>query len=203
MSSIVLTQALIANQVATFPMGRIFNILSAPGGSLNITAERRAVSGGQTQPRVFNNVPAGTKFTADKGDEWTYLRVTSTVNQTVQIFVGDEDLQFNQAVTVTGSVNVAQTPVGTVTDHADVAVAGLGTDSTIVANASRRSVTVGSLSTNAPAAGKNLRVRAHGSAAGGYELQPGTNINIQYNGALDIVNPDAGAQTYYWQEYGP
>lgn len=191
MSSEVLTQALVAGQTATFPRGRIFNILSS-SAPLTVIADRRAVQGGQTQRRIFTNIPAGTKFTADRGDEWTYLQVTSGVNQNVSIFVGDEELAFNQAVSITGTANVQVLPSVAVADVADTAQAS-GTQTNIAANPARRRITIG-----CPIASANpVRVSGSGGAGKGIQIQPGTFVEFDTTAALFVRNDTAGAATWY------
>lgn len=195
MSSEVLTQALLAGVQATFGQGRIFNVLSA-SGPLTIVADRRSQAGGQTQPRRFTNVPAGTKFTAPKGDEWTYLQVTSAINQNVTIFIGDEDLQFNNAVTVTGTALVAINPSSGLTDTADT-VQAFGTQTVIAANAARRRITIGNRANSAA----NIRVSGAGGAGHGIELAPGVFTEFDTTASLTVRNDAAaGSATWYAEE---
>lgn len=199
MSSEVLTQAVGPAAPAAFGQGRIFNLLSAPGGPVTITAERRSVLGGQTQPRVFKNIPAGSKFTAPLGDEWTYLRLTSASNQTIQIFIGDEDMQFNNAVTVTGTASVSVNPSSAVNSPVATALAANTTDVTgVPANPARRRVTVYNLSTGA---GGPIRVSDTGATGRGFEIAAGTDQEIDTQAALGIrCDTAVGATWGYFEE---
>lgn len=152
------------------------------------------------------SIPAGTKLKRVK--EWTQATIGGPVGTTVQFFYGHEfaredetDFQTQIAVISGGSI-LASMGLGSPnapTDHADVAVATGVTSAVIPVNALRKSVTIGSLAANAPAT-TNLRVQAHGSATGGWELQPGQSVTLPTQAALDVKNGDANAQTYWWQE---
>src|SRR5579859_4015109 len=124
MSSDVLQQSLAANQVAIFGRGRIFNLLQA-ASPLNIVADYRGIGGGQTKHKVFNGTPAGSKFVSDPADgEWTYLRVANGgAPQTITLFVGSDDMSFNNAVTVTGVAQTQVQPSSTITDTAPIVTA--------------------------------------------------------------------------------
>lgn len=198
MSSIVLTQAVGPAAPAAFGQGRIFNILSAPGGPVTITLERRSIKGGQTQPRVFTNIPAGTKFTAAIDDEWTYARLTSASVQTIQIFIGDEDLQFNNAVTVTGTASVSVNPSSVINSPAASVLAANTTDATgVPANAGRRRVTIYNLSTGA---GGPIRVSDTGVTGRGFEIPAGTDQEFDTTSALFIRCDTATGATWGYVE---
>jgi hypothetical protein len=193
-SSEVLTQAVGPAAPAAFGQGRIFNLLSAPGGPVTITCDRRSIKGGQTQPRVFKNVPAGTKFIGAPGDEWTYLRLTSASVQQITIFIGDEDLQFNNAVTVTGTASVSINPSATITATVAPTVVATGTASTVAANPARRRVTITAAALNTG----NLYVQSVGAAIanGGIPVSPGTFEEFDTLSAFDVRNDTGGNQSY-------
>ncbi len=198
MSSDVLVQALTAGNQATFPRGRIFNLLSATG-PVNIVAEYKGIGAGQTKHKVFNLIPAGSKFVADPADgEWTYLRVTSPTNQTITLFVGSDDMSFNNAVTVTGTALVAINPSSTINAPAATALAGNTTDATgVPANAARRRVTVYNLALSAG----NIRVSDTGATGRGFELAPGAYAEVDTTAALGIrCDTAAGATWGYFEE---
>lgn len=101
-------------------------------------------------------------------------------------------------VSATNPLPVAIQPTGiTPTDHADVTVAATFTDSTIAANASRKSVTVFNLSSSTG----SIRLRLHASGVGGFEILPGASYNLPTQSALDVYNPSSSSVTYGWQEY--
>jgi hypothetical protein len=109
----------------------------------------------------------------------------------------------SQIATIAGSV-ITVAGAGSSNGPTDVAdqVVGAGTTlaGAVAASPGRKSVTIGSLASNAPAT-TNLRVRGSGNVVGGTELQPGTSINILTTAALDVFNGDANAQTIWVQQY--
>lgn len=141
---------------------------------------------------------------------WTRAQITGTGGTAVQFWHGYEFSREDQTnflstiATISGAVSVVPGLGGnTVVDHADVTVAATSVDATVVANAARHSVSIGSFANNAPAS-LNLRVGSTAvTAAGGegVELQPGQFINLATTQALHVANPDANAQKYWWQEY--
>lgn len=199
MTSEVLTQAIGAGATVTFGQGRIFNLLSAPGGPVTVIAERKTLTkAGQSQIRKFVNIPAGSKFTADKGDEWTFLRVTSATAQTIQLFVGDEDMQFNNAVTVTGVASVQVSPSSVINSPAATPLGGNTTDGTgVPANAGRRRVTVYNLAASAGP----IRVSDTGATGRGFEVAPGGFAEVDTLSALGIRCDTAQGATWgYFEE---
>lgn len=190
MTTEVISQALTAGQQATFGQGRVWYIKSATAPLLIVAETQR--SGANI--RKFINVGAGFKFSAADGDGWTYLRVTSSVNQNIEIIIGDDDVEVSNAVSVTGGVTVQEIPsVGLTASVADTSVAN-ATASAIPANASRRRITVGALSTNTG----SLRIQSTGAGANrGLELQPGLFVELKTAAAFDVRNDSGAAQSYY------
>jgi hypothetical protein len=188
------TQALSAGVQATFAQGRMFYVKTAPSGGLTITAESL---GGANKVRKFVNIPAGAKFITDPDNGWTYLRVLSATSQTIEIIVGDDEVEFANAVSVTGTASVSVQPSSTLSTPADAAIL-TGANAVIAANSARKRIWIGSLSSNAPAS-INLRV---GVAAGaqGFELQPGTYEKFETQAQLTIFNGDANTQSYWMFE---
>jgi len=174
-SSEVLTQALQAGVMATFPQGRIFNILSAAAGPLTLQAVQ--AGGTASKVRTFNNVPAGSKFTAKEGDGWTYLRVTSAVNQNVTIFVGDDDMSFNNAVTITGTAATEELPAAALSDLIPVLTVAATQAALFPANAARRRITIFSKPTNAGDVG-GLELRKAGGLNTLAYLTPGESLTF-------------------------
>lgn len=197
MTSEVLTQSILAGVKATFGRGRIFNLLQATT-PLTITLEGKSGSGGQTNIRKFVNIPAGSKFTAPRGEEWTFLRVDSTVNQAITLFVGDDDMQFNNAVTVTGVAVVAITPSSSINSPVASVLAGTTTDGTgVPANAVRKRVTV----YNLQASLGSIRVSDNGVTGRGIEIAPGTYAEFDTIAALGIRCDTASGATWgYFEE---
>jgi len=189
MTTEVLSQALTGGVKATFGQGRVFYIKTATS-ALNIEAKR---AGGANSVRKFINIGAGFKFTADVGEGWDLLEVTSAVGQTLEIVVGDDDVDVANAVSVSGVANIQETPSATISaSAADVSV-GNGAASAIAGNAARRRITVCALSTNTG----SLRIQSPGAGANkGLELQPGIFIELRTTAAFDIRNDSGASQSY-------
>jgi hypothetical protein len=191
-SSEVLQYLVTAGQTTVCGAGRIFNLLAAPGGAVSVVADTRSQAGGQSPQRIFNNIPAGSKFTAKVGEGWTYLRITSAVTQTITIFIGDDDMQFNNAVSITGLAQVAVFPSGTINDTADTAQ-GTGTQTQIAANANRRRITIGCRETSAGP----VRVSGSGGAGKGIVIQAGTFAEFDTTASLFVRADTAANATWY------
>lgn len=192
MTSEVLTQAVTGGTTATFGAGRVFNILQA-SNPVTITLETKSVKGGQTSVRKFTNIPAGSKFTLRPGEEpWTFLRLLSSVNQSVTLFVGDDDMTFSNAVTVTGVAVVSINPSATVTDTPAINTT-TGQHALFAANASRKRITVFADPTNTA----TVFVRTSGGANDIGFVQAGTYEEFDTLVALDYRDPSAGGQKLY------
>lgn len=176
------------------------NLIFIISASANVTL--------QIQQRGVNeqitNIPAGTKLKRVK--QWSQAVIQGAAGTTLQFFYGLEfaredetDFQTQIAVIAGGSITaITGSSPNAITDHPDIVVAAATNDTTsIVANIARKSIIIGSLSTNADI----VRVRGHGAAAGGFELQPGQTATYFDQGAFDIIHPGATAgQTFWWQE---
>ncbi len=198
MSSEVLNFSPGPGATAVGGQGRIWNLLSAPGGNVTITCDVRSFKGGQTQPRVFKNVPPGTKFTAKDGESWTYLRIDSAVLQNISIFIGDEDLQFNNAVTVTGLAAVAVQPSSTITDTPATNPTVAGQHALFAANATRRRITV--YSDPANAGDSVIFFRKGGGANNIGFIVPGTYEEFDTVAAVDYQCTNGGDKLYLFEE---
>jgi hypothetical protein len=194
-------QNLPTNGTMVLDSGNFFFLLSA-AASVNVLF---IYATGATE--IMNGLGAGSQIKRVR--PWTRCQITGTGATNVQFWHGYEFSREDQTnflstiATISGAVQFQQS-LGyvTETDHADVAVAATSLDTTIVANAARHTVSVGSLSSNTPAT-KNLRVgNSTMTAAGGrgWELQPGQFITIPTVNAVYVANPDANAQTYWWVE---
>jgi hypothetical protein len=173
-------------------------LLSAPGGPVTITADTRSVAGGQSPQRIFKNVPPGSKFTAEKGQHWTYLRIDSAVLQNIAIFIGDEDLQFNNAVTVTGLATVAVFPSSTISDTAPIANTVAGQHTLFAANAARRRITVYSDPSNVGDTAIFFRKTAGANNIG--FISPGTYEEFDTTAGLDYSCTNGGDKLYIFEE---
>jgi hypothetical protein len=155
-------------------------------------------------PENFNNLTAGLRVARLAG--WLKVTMTGVVGTTVVVWHGNENARedstdfLQQIATISGTVLINQGAgsVNTMTDRADSAIA-TNTTITIPANAARKGVIIGSLSSNAPAT-TNLRVRGTGNVVGGQELQAGTNYFYPVAAAIDVFNGDANAQTVWSQD---
>jgi len=191
MTTEVLSQTVAAGGTMVLPRGRQLYLVTA-GSAVNIAAYR--VGSGANVER-FNGVSAG--FNVKLADVADSFVITSPGAQTITVAVGDEDVSFSNAVTISG--NVAAYPLSSsVTGAADVLALGAGaTDSTTIPqNLNRKRIWIGVLSTKT----QGVRVRPHGTAAGGIEIQPGIFEPFDTTAALDIYNPGAAATDWYWQE---
>lgn len=156
---------------------------------------------GHAEPMA--NVPVGTQIKRVKG--WDRVMVTGTGGTNVEFWHGyafsREDQTNVQATIASITGTVATTPglgsSNSPTTHADVALA-TGTGSTIPANAARKVLIIGSLSTNAPAT-TQLRVGSAASAVG-EELPAGTQIALPVAAAVGVFNGDANTQTFWYLE---
>jgi hypothetical protein len=197
MTSEVLLQAVGAGGTVTFGRGRIFNLLQA-ASPVTIVLEGKSTSGGQTAVRKFVNIPAGSKFTAKAGEEWTFLRLTSALAQNVTLFVGDDDMTFSNAVTVTGVAVVAVTPSTTINSPVASVLAGNATDGTgVPGNPARKRVTVYNLAASAG----SIRVSDTGVTGRGIEISAGTYAEFDTTAALGIRCDTASGATWgYFEE---
>ena len=196
MTSEVLQQTLVGGTIATFGRGRIFNLLQA-ASPVTITLEGKSVHGGQTAIRKFVNIPAGSKFTAKAGEEWTFLRVLSAAGQTITLFVGDDDMAFNNAVTVTGVAVVSNAPASSINSPVASVLAGNTTDGTgVPANLARKWVTVYNLATSLGP----IRVSDTGVTGRGEEVAPGTSKQWNNTAALAVRCDTANGATWGYSE---
>jgi hypothetical protein len=181
-----------------------FFFLLASASALPITF--LAQYGGPTENMI--GIPVGTQIYRVKS--WNTLTLTGTPGAVIQFWHGygftRQDYTNFQAAfatvnTAAGTALAVVPGLGSAIspiDRADIVVAA-GGNAVIAANPLRRSITIGSLSTNVPAT-TNLRLQGS-DAIGGVELQPGTYYNEATTAALNVHNGDANAQTIWVQEY--
>jgi len=173
--------------------GNVFILFSATA-AVNLRLDARGTSEG------FDNITGGIRV--QRVSPWDTGIIIGAPGTTVVWIVGYENVLadladvFLQVTTVAGTVAVAPAPTATFDSAADVSVA-TASSSDIAANLLRRSINIGSLSTNAPAT-VNLRVRDQtGTTDEGIELQPGMSVRLETTAALRIRNNDANAQSYW------
>jgi hypothetical protein len=141
-------------------------------------------------------VPAGFKFTADDaGDGFSILEVTSSVPQTFTIALGDDDVSFSNAVTVSGNVSTQDLPATAITGATKTTIVTAGA-ALVAANLARRRVTIFSDPANV---GAVVYIRVAGGARLG-AITPGQ--LLQFNGtyALDYEDATAGDNLYIAEE---
>jgi hypothetical protein len=192
MSTEVLSQNLTAGQKAMFGAGTQFVIVSA---TTAVTIIARTL-GSSNKNRTFTGVPAGFKFTSDTPDDgFDLLEVTSPVNQAFSISVGNDDVEFSNAVTVTGGVTTQEAPKTSVADQAPV-VTIAGQHALFAGNGGRRAITISA----DPANPNTVYFR---TAAGGNDLafvQPGQSVEFDGTYAIDYRDPTGGNTLYRFEE---
>lgn len=194
----LITAVLTANVPFLLPAGTVF-FLTQCTGQVNIACTTKGQGGAV---RNYVGATAGLKVRVLGGDGWDLCSITSPIGQTIIIFIGDDDCELASAVNVLSgtltSIPLANASANAPTDHADITLGAATNDTaSIVVNAARKWVTVGSVAANTD----TVRIRGHGAGAGGTELQPGTSLTFYTQGALDIIHPGPTAgQTFTWQE---
>lgn len=192
MSTEVLTQSLSAGVKATFGSGSMFVITTATF-PVNIVA--RSI-GSSSKNRTFTNVPAGFKFTADDpSDGFDTLEITSANAQVFSIAVGTDDVEFSNAVTVTGGVLTTEVPASTLTDNAPVLTTASVT-ALFPVNAARRRMTIFA----DPANAGTVYLRVHGAARRHGFVQPGMTLEMDGTYAVDYDDAVGGNNLYLFEE---
>ena len=192
MSTETLTQEIAAGGTAVFGQGTQFLIVAA-SGPLTVTALQQ---GNSNSRRVFTGVVQGFRFKAPAGDGFDTLQVTSASAQTVTFAVGDDDVEFSSAVTVTNIPAVQVQPAAALTDSAPVSVAAGAQAAVVPANLNRRRVTL----TPDPGAGGTVYARATGGANDLIPLAPGQSYQFDGTYGVDVRNPTAAAVNIYRAE---
>jgi hypothetical protein len=196
MSTEVLTQTLGAGGSATFGSGTQFLLVAA---SSPVTVLARSI-GNSNKNRTFSGVPAGFKFTADTQDDgFDTLTITSPAAQTISISVGTDDVQYSNAVTVTGNVSTTELPTGAITDFVSPvsALATTANNHIVPVNGGRRKV---ALTVDPNYAGGLVYAR---SVAGAHDLLPmqaGLTYTFAGTYGVDVNNPNATAANIYVAE---
>lgn len=192
MSTETLTQAIGAGATVTFGSGTQFNVISAPS-PISIKAVKL---GDSSKNRIFNNVPAGVKFSAGSDQEgFDLLQVTSAAAQSVTIAVGTDDLTFSNNVTVSGNVTTQDLPATTITPSTKAILAV--TAALVAQNVARRRLTI----SWDPSAITNtiIYLRTTGGARFGF-LLPGQSITLNGTYGIDYEAAAAGDTLYIAEE---
>lgn len=181
MTTEVLSYTISAGTTVRAPRGRLFFIKTA-ANPVSITA-----SGRPGAPIKFSNVTAGLKYgPVDESEHWEYLEITSATTQTVELIIGDDDVEVAGTVSIAGTVTVSDAN-STVSTLADVTLAATTLGQAVAAGI-RKSVTITALSTNAG----SVRIGdTFASATRGLELQPGQSITTTANNQIVWYNPNA------------
>jgi hypothetical protein len=188
----VLSQQLTANVQVTFGQGTVWYLKSA-SGPITVIAER--IGTGATI-RKFINVSAGFKFVADD-DGWTYLRVTSPTTQTIELIIGDDDVEVSNAVTIAGNVTTLDLPATTISTPGAKVTAVTAGAALVAVNAGRRRVTIESDPLNVN--NQVVYIRVAGGARIG-SVVPGTSKQFSGTYALDYEAAAAGDTLYISEE---
>ena len=193
MSTEVLTQALTAGQPATFGRGSMVLITSLTSPVTVVASQ----IGNSNKKRVFSNVTGGFKFQADSPDDgFDTLTVTSAASQNISIAIGDDDVDFANAVTVSNVVATQDSPAATLTDAAPVTIAN-GTQGAVVpVNASRRRVLLTIDPNNAAALG-SLFFRKAGGAQNLLPVTAGQSYGFNGTYGIDLNNTSGVPCTVY------
>lgn len=190
MTNEVMSATIPASGQLTFSRGRIFNLIAAPN-PVSIVLDQ---AGGKRQASVstFNNVPAGSVYIGKVGEEWTYLRLTGTVGDLIQIYIGDDEVKFGQAVNVVGVAATKDQPAATITDAPNVAVPNAAQTAVVPINGTRRRVAI-SFASNAAIGAATVFIRKTGGVNNLIEVQPGVLYSFPATYGLDIRNDSGGA----------
>lgn len=186
MTTEVLTMVLTAGVQSTAGQGRMFYVKTA-SAPLTITCDIKGTGG---TVRRFVNIPAGFKFKVDEARGWTYLRILSVVSQSIELILGDDDVDVANAVSVTGTASVDDSSAA-ITDTPAVALPNT-TTTAVIAGGTRRRVTL-----TAPLANTgSIFVRMSAASANNLlELQPGTFAEFRTKAGLWCRNDTGAAQS--------
>jgi hypothetical protein len=213
--------ASIPTEPAKYANLQLYNQVLPPGGTMNLDsgnfffllsnalAVNLLIQYPTGSTEIMNGIQSGSQIKRVK--TWQAAKLIGTAGSLVSFWHGyefsREDQTNFQSVIASISGNVSVIPgIGSAnapTDHAQLVIPINSLSSSVIpANALRKSVSVGSLSTNAGTI--NLRLQGGGGVASaqGVELQAGQFYNIATTAALSLFNGDLGvAQTAWYQEY--
>ena len=161
--------------------GKFLRVMAAPSAALFIS-----LNGGSELERL-----AGQSINVAEGEQFTVIRVRSTVAQTIRFNVSDvhqDDDQESVSVTVSATVD----PGNTIDNGADVSCGATAATQVLAADLTRLVAQVTNLIGNTDA------VRVGGvsvGAASGQPCEPGETIFLATTAAVYVYNPKASAQT--------
>jgi hypothetical protein len=165
-------------------------VKSAPNGGLTITA-----SGRPGAPIKFSNVSAGLRYgIVEESQVWEYLEITSSTAQTVEMIIGDDDVEIAGTVSIAGTVATREAP-GTPSVASDATLAA-GANAANVANAAAKETWFGVTAASAGA----MRVAFNNTASAtlGFEIQPGTMVSFPTGAGWSVYNPNSVSITWFY-----
>ena len=190
MTTEVLSYTIAAGATVRAPRGRLFYVKSAPNGGLTITA-----SGRPGAPIKFSNVSAGLRYgIVEESQVWEYLEITSSTAQTVEMIIGDDDVEIAGTVSIAGTVATREAP-GTPSVASDATLAA-GANAANVANAAAKETWFGVTAASAGA----MRVAFNNTASAtlGFEIQPGTMVSFPTGAGWSVYNPNSVSITWFY-----
>lgn len=211
----------IPTEPAKYANLQLYNQVLPPGGTMNLDsgnfffllsialAVNVLIQYPTGSTEIMNGIQAGSQIKRVK--TWQALKIIGTAGSLVSFWHGyefsREDQTNFQSVIATIAGNVTVVPgVGSANAPSNTADVNIPLNSlvspVIAANPLRKSVSIGSLATNAGTV--NLRVQGGAGVAAveGAELQAGQFINFATTAALSVFNGDpAVAQKVWVQEY--
>jgi len=194
MSTEVLSQTLGAGGKAIFGSGTQFLIVQAANP---ITVVAKSI-GNSNKGRVFTNVPAGFKFTADDVlGGFDTLEVTSATAQTIILAVGTDDVSYSNNVTISGVAQTAEIPASALADTPTVSCATGALTAVVPANGARKRV---SLSVDPLFAGGLVFARVAGGANNLIPMQAGLTYPFAGTYGVSVRNDTGTAVTIYIAE---
>jgi hypothetical protein len=194
MSTEVLSQTLGAGGKATFGSGTQFLIVQAANP---VTIVARSI-GNSNKGRVFTNVPAGFKFTADDVlGGFDTLELTSATAQTVILAVGTDDVSYSNNVTISGTAQTTEVPASALTDAAPVACPTGALTPVVPANGARKRV---SLSVDPNFAAGLVFARVAGGANNLVPMQAGLTYPFAGTYGVSVRNDTGTTVTIYIAE---
>jgi hypothetical protein len=196
MSTEVLSQTLGAGGKATFGSGTQFLVVTA-ANPISIVA--RSI-GNSNKNRVFTNIPAGFKFTADDAlGGFDTLEVTSASAQVVTLAVGTDDVSYSNNVTISGTATTSELPAAVLANTAPVAAANAAQTVIVPANGARRRVTL-TIDPASTAVPGTIFFRSAGGTQNLIPGQPGLSYPFAGTYGVDFRNDSGAAVNVYIAE---
>jgi hypothetical protein len=195
MSTDVLNQTLVGGVKATFGRGRQF-LITQLTGTVNAVAKQ---IGSSSRQWPLNGIGAGFKFTTGEPDLYfDTLEITSAGGDVIQIAIGDDDVDFANAVTVGNTVTGKDLPASSLTDTAPLTTV-TGQHAICAQNLTRRRITLFADPRNV--GDTFIAIRKTGGANNIAILLPGTSAQFVGTYGLDyLAGAAAGDSVYIFEE---